>query len=89
MNHFPIRTIAIAALLSRVAACGDDGPPCGDELPATLWAPTNSGCDRLATGTATLTVSNTHITYTTLRRVCRIRFSSLSRAPQVRTASCC
>jgi hypothetical protein len=66
MNHFPIRNIAIAALLPIVAACGDDGP----SSEATSFTATLSGANEVpavttpATGTATLSVSNNQITYT-------------------------
>jgi hypothetical protein len=66
MNHFPIRKIAIAALLPIVAACGDDGP----STAATSFTATLVGANEVpavttpATGTATLTVSNNQVTYT-------------------------
>jgi hypothetical protein len=66
MNSFPILGIAIAALLPIVAACGDDGPSSA----ATSFTATLSGANEVpavttpATGTATLTVSGTEITYT-------------------------
>jgi hypothetical protein len=66
MNHFPIRKIAIAALLPIVAACGDDGP----SSEATSFTAALSGANEVpavttpATGTATLSVSNNQITYT-------------------------
>jgi hypothetical protein len=66
MNGFPILQIAIAALLPIVAACGDDGP----SSEATSFTATLSGNNEVpavttpATGTATLSVSGSQITYT-------------------------
>lgn len=66
MNSFPILRIAVAALLPIVAACGDDGPSSS----ATTFTATLLGANEVpavttpATGTATLAVVGTEITYT-------------------------
>jgi hypothetical protein len=67
MNHSSILAIALAALLPGVPACADDANPseAGDNFSATL-----SGAEEVpavpttATGTATLTITGTEITYT-------------------------
>jgi hypothetical protein len=66
MDSFRILKIAVAALLPIVPACGDDEPA----GPATSFTATLSGANEVpavtttATGTATLSVSGTQITYT-------------------------
>jgi predicted small lipoprotein YifL len=66
MYSFPNLTIATAALLAMVAACGDDGPSDG----ATSFSATLSGTSEVpqvttpATGTATFSVSGSQLTYT-------------------------
>jgi len=66
MNSFSLLRIAVAALLPAVTACSDDGPS-GD---ATSFTAVLSGANEFppvtttATGTATLEVSGTEITYT-------------------------
>lgn len=68
MNRFPMLKIAFAALLPIVVACGDDEP--SDPATATSFTATLSGANEVpavtttATGTATLSVSGTQITYT-------------------------
>jgi hypothetical protein len=66
MNSFSLLRIAVAALLPTVMACGDDGPSDATSFTAAL-----SGANEVppvttttATGTATLEVSGTEITYT-------------------------
>jgi len=65
MNSFRVLKVAVAGLLPMVAACGDDGPSEATSFTATL-----SGTNEVpavttpATGTATLSVSGTQITYT-------------------------
>ncbi len=66
MDSFRILKIAVAALLPIVPACGDDEPA----GPATSFTATLSGANEVpavtttATGSATLSVSGTEITYT-------------------------
>lgn len=65
MNSFSLLRIAVAALLPTVTACSDDGPSDATSFTATL-----SGANEVpavtttATGTATLEVVGTEITYT-------------------------
>lgn len=65
MNSFRMLNIAVAALLPIVAACGDD-----PASPATSFTATLAGTNEVpavtttATGTATLSVSGSQITYT-------------------------
>ena len=67
MNHSSILAIALAALLPAVPACGDDDNP---SEPATNFSATLSGAEEVpavpttATGTATLSITGTEITYT-------------------------
>jgi hypothetical protein len=67
MNHSLILTIALAALLPGVPACGDDDNP---TQAATNFSATMSGAEEVpavptaATGTATFTVSGDQIVYT-------------------------
>jgi CHRD domain len=67
MKSFHVLKIALAALLPIVAACGDDEPT--DPATATSFTATLSGANEVppvtttASGTATLTVSGTEITY--------------------------
>ena len=68
MNSFRMLKMAVAALLPIVAACGDDEPV--DPATATNFTATLSGANEVpavtttATGTATLSVSGSQITYT-------------------------
>jgi hypothetical protein len=68
MNRFPMLKIAVAALLPIVVACGDDEP--SDPATATSFTATLSGANEVpavtttASGTATLEVVGTQITYT-------------------------
>jgi hypothetical protein len=67
MNHSSIMAIALAALLPVVPACGDDDNP---SEPGNNFSATLSGAEEVpavpttATGTATLTIDGTAITYT-------------------------
>ena len=66
MSDFRILRITVAALLPVLPACGDDGP----STPATSFTATLSGANEVppvttpATGSATLSVSGSQITYT-------------------------
>jgi hypothetical protein len=67
MNNSLILTIALAALLPLVSACGDDDDPAE---PGTSFSATLSGAEEVpavpttATGTATLSITGSQITYT-------------------------
>jgi hypothetical protein len=66
VSDFRILRITVAALLPVLPACGDDGP----STPATSFTATLSGANEVppvttpATGSATLSVSGSQITYT-------------------------
>lgn len=68
MHRFRTSTIAVAALLSIVSACGDDEP--ADPATATSFTATLSGANEVpavtttATGTAELEIVGNEITYT-------------------------
>jgi hypothetical protein len=67
VNRFRLLKIAVPALVPMFAACGDDNGPAA---PATNFSATLSGANEVpavttpATGTATLSVSGSQITYT-------------------------
>lgn len=66
MNGSPLLRIAVALLIPVIAACGDDGPPDA----ATSFTATLSGANEVpavtttASGTATLSITGSEITYT-------------------------
>jgi CHRD domain len=67
VNALRLLKIAVPALLPMIAACGDDNGPAA---PATSFTATLAGTNEVpavttpATGTATLSVSGSQITYT-------------------------